>query len=32
VLDLTGRVEELDEEFAAAREANRGLIGELNRA
>jgi cell division protein FtsB len=31
VLDLTGRVEELDEELAAAREANRGLMAELNR-
>lgn len=32
VLDLTGRVEELDEEPAAAREADREFIGELNRA
>jgi cell division protein FtsB len=32
VLDLTSRIEELDEELAAAREANRGLMAELNRA
>ncbi len=31
VLDLTSRIEELDEELAAAREANRGLMAELNR-
>jgi Family of unknown function (DUF6262) len=31
VLDLTARIEELDEELAAAREANRGLMAELNR-
>jgi hypothetical protein len=31
VLDLTALIEELDEELAAAREANRGLMGELNR-
>jgi hypothetical protein len=30
-LDLTSRIEELDEELAAAREANRGLMAELNR-
>lgn len=30
VLDLTARVEELDEELAAAREVNRGLVAELN--
>jgi hypothetical protein len=30
VLDLTARVEELDEELAAAREVNRGLMAELN--
>jgi hypothetical protein len=31
VLDLAARIEELDEELAAAREANRGLMGELSR-
>jgi hypothetical protein len=31
VLDLTARIEELDEELSAARQANRGLIAELNR-
>ena len=31
VLDLTGGIEELEEELAAAREANRGLMAELNR-
>jgi hypothetical protein len=35
VLDLAARIEELDEELdeelSAAREANRGLMGELNR-
>jgi cell division protein FtsB len=30
VIDLTARIEELDEELAAAREANRGLMGELS--
>jgi chromosome segregation ATPase len=32
VLDLTSRIEELDEELAAAREANCGLMAELNRS
>ena len=31
VLDLTARIEELDEELSAAREANRGLMAVLNR-
>jgi hypothetical protein len=31
MLDLTARIEELDEELAAAREANRGLMAVLNR-
>ena len=31
VLDLTGRIEELDAQRAAAREAHRGLMAELNR-
>jgi hypothetical protein len=31
VLDLTNRIDELEEELAAAREANRGLMAELNR-
>jgi hypothetical protein len=31
VLDLAARIEELDEELSAVREANRGLMGELNR-
>lgn len=31
VLDLTSHIQELEEELAAAREANRGLMAELNR-
>jgi chromosome segregation ATPase len=31
VIDLTARIGELDEELAAAREANRGLMAQLNR-
>jgi hypothetical protein len=31
VLDLRSRIEELDDEVAAAREANRSLMAELNR-
>jgi hypothetical protein len=31
VLDLTSRIEELDDGLAAAREAHRRLIAELNR-
>jgi Family of unknown function (DUF6262) len=30
-LDLSARIEEFEEELAAAREANRGLMAELNR-
>ena len=31
LVDLTARIEELDEELSAAREANRGLMAVLNR-
>ncbi|MET8877552.1 DUF6262 family protein, partial [Nocardia sp. NPDC004604] len=32
VIDLRGRIDERDEELAAAREANRSLMAELNRS